>query len=337
MVGEDGPLTPVPGLSVGHAQDRPAATGCTVLLGPFRAGASIRGLATGSRELDVLSQLHVVTRVDALLLTGGSAFGLAAADGVVRWLEERDRGFPTRAATVPIVPTAVIYDLGEGRSDVRPDADMGYRAASEARRGAIREGRVGAGTGATVGKFLGPDGAEPGGVGAWTTRFGDHRVGALAVVNAFGDVLDGEGRIVAGCRSADGSHLDTADALRGGTLPAGFEPAENTTLAVVATDRPAGRRELEIVARQAANALSRHIAPAGSLLDGDMVFAVSTGAMDGADEGFGPVEDPPGTAELLGLGAAAEEALSRAVVRAVTSGGDAGEEDGAGRRGGGGE
>lgn len=324
MVGERRTLTDVPGLSVGHAGDPAAATGCTALLGPFRAAVEVRGLATGSRGLDALSPLHLVPRVDGLLLTGGSAFGLAAADGVVRWLEERDRGFRTRAATVPIVPAAVIYDLGVGNAEVRPDADMGYRAASEASGAPVPEGRVGAGTGATVGKFLGPEGAEGGGVGSWSSEFRSHRIGGLAVVNAFGDVLDGDGRILAGCRRADGSFADTRRLLREGGIPPGFGPGENTTLAVVATDRVVDRTALRVVARQAANALARRLSPAGTLLDGDMVFALSTGAVEGLDEGLDPVTGSPDPGELLGLAVAAEEVLARALVRAVgpTGGGD---------------
>lgn len=337
MVGDRRSLTAVPGISVGHAGDGAAATGCTAVLGPFRAAVEVRGLATGSRGLDVLSRPHLVSRADGLLLTGGSAFGLAAADGVIRWLEERERGFRTRAATIPIVPAAVIYDLGVGSATVRPDADMGYRAASAASRAPVSEGRVGAGTGATVGNFLGPEGAEPGGVGSWSRELGAHRIGALAVVNAFGDVRDDEGRILAGCRGPDGSFADTAGRLRNGEVPPGFTPGENTTLGVVATDRTVGRAGLEVVARQAADALARHISPAGTLLDGDMVFALSTGAVGGSDEGFGSVPGGPGPEELLGLGAAAEEVLARAMMRAVEVPAVGGAEGAPGERGGGGE
>jgi L-aminopeptidase/D-esterase-like protein len=336
-------LTAVPGVAVGHAHDRRARTGCTAVLGPFRGAVETRGLATGSRELDALSPLHSVTRCDALLLTGGSAFGLSAADGVVRWLEERGRGFETSAARVPIVPAAVIYDLAVGDAGVRPGPEMGHEAADVADEGPVREGPVGAGCGATVGKLTGGDGGEPSGVGSWSDELGGTTVAALAVVNAFGDVLDGEGRIVAGARGEDGEPLDTARALREGAGPAGFgdgAAGENTTLGVVATDAPLSRRDLRIVARQAMNGLVRRVSPAGTLFDGDMVFALSTGgpAVDAgegasaAPRGGGPGAGAGGTAgdggsrgagpgaELLRVAVRAQEALERAVERAVTRG-----------------
>lgn len=315
-------LTAVDGLTVGHADDAAARTGCTAIVGPFRAAAEVRGRATGSREMDVLLGEHVVTRVDALLLTGGSAFGLAAADGVVEWLEERGRGFRTPAARVPIVPAAVIYDLGVGDARVRPGPAMGRRAASAAGSGAVPEGAVGAGAGATLGNLGGPEGAEPGGVGTWAERHGGHAVGALAVVNAFGDVLDGSGRIVAGARRTDrgggGGHLDTARALREGDAPAGWSgPGQNTTLLVVATDRPLRRPALRSLARQAMNGLVRRVRPSGTHYDGDIAFALSTGGVDGPGDGPPPEAD---VGELVALGAAAQAAAERAVERAVRSG-----------------
>lgn len=334
-------LTAVPGVAVGHAHDRGARTGCTAVLGPFRGAVETRGLATGSRELDALSPLHSVPRCDAVLLTGGSAFGLSAADGVVRWLEERGRGFETSAARVPIVPAAVIYDLAVGDADVRPGPGMGYEAADAAGDGPVREGPVGAGCGATVGKLAGGGRGEPSGVGSWADDHGGSTVAALAVVNAFGDVLDAEGRIVAGARGEDGEPLDTARALREGAGPAGFgdgAAGENTTLGVVATDAPLSRRDLRIVARQAMNGLVRRVSPAGTLFDGDMVFALSTGG-PAADAGEGASDaarggEPGGRtgddgargagarAELLRVAVRAQEALERAVERAATRGGD---------------
>lgn len=309
-------LTRVPGVAVGHADDPEAMTGCTAVLGPFAGAVEVVGLATGSRELDALSPFHLVPTCHALLLTGGSAFGLAAADGVVRWLEERGHGFQTRHARIPIVPAAVIYDLGAGRADVRPGPDEGYAAASTASREPVREGRVGAGRGATVGKLRGEDGLDPGGVGSWAEgRSGadGHLVGALAVVNAFGDVRDGAGRILAGCRTEAGDFLDTERAIREGTIaPPGYGAAESTTLGVVATDRPLAKRDLQIVARLAASAIHRRIAPAGSPFDGDLVFALSTGRARAE-----PVD--PGS--LLALGLRAREALERAIERAVTESG----------------
>ncbi len=310
-MGEPGrTLTAVDGLAVGHAHDPSARTGCTAVVGPFRAAADVRGHATGSREMDVLRGDHVVSRVDALLLTGGSAFGLAAAQGVVEWLEERGRGFETPAARVPIVPSAVLYDLGVGDADARPGPEMGRRAASAASADPVDEGASGAGAGATVGKLRGAEGAEAGGVGSWALRHGGHVVGALAVVNAFGDLVDGRGRVLAGARGEDGEHVDTLSALARGAPPGGWSaPGRSTTLLVVATDRGLTRRGLRILARQAMNGLTRRIAPSGTLLDGDIAFALSTGGSREAE-----------TAEMTGLGAAAQRAAERALERAVPAG-----------------
>lgn len=307
---------------MGHAEDREARTGCTAVIGPFRAAAELRGQATGTREMDVLHGEHVVRRADAILLTGGSAFGLGAADGVMEWLEERGRGFETPAARVPIVPTAVLYDLGVGDGRVRPGPAMGRRAAAVASRDPVPEGRRGAGTGATVGNLLGPEGAEPGGVGSWAVRRGEHTVGALAVVNAFGDVRDGDGSVLAGARGPDGEHADTLASLADGPDPDGWSAGENTTLLVVATDRPVSRSGLRTVARQAMNAVTRRVVPSGTLFDGDVTFALSTGDFPAAGSDGGRAGSPPGSdpGELVALGAAAQVAAERAVERAVTAG-----------------
>lgn len=301
----------VPGVAIGHGHAYGGRAGCTVVLGPFRAAAEVRGMATGSRELGVLDVHHLVPQVDAVLLTGGSAFGLAAADGVMRWLEEQGRGYDTGLARVPIVPAAVIFDLHAHTT--RPDAETGQAACEDAREGWPQEGRVGAGAGATVGK-LRPEGAMPGGFGAWALDAGAYRVGAVAVVNALGDVLDSSGRIVAGSRGPDGAFLDTAAVLRAGDLP-GSEMGKlgaggNTTLAVVATDAPLSRVELGRVARVAANALARRISPVHTPFDGDVVFAVSS-ARD---------VEPVSSTEVAALGVAAQYALEEAIVRAVTQG-----------------
>ncbi len=305
-------LTDVPGVAVGHATDAEARTGCTVVLGPFRAACDIRGLATGTRELDALSPTHVVPRIHAILLTGGSAFGLQAAGGVVAWLEERGLGFETGAGRVPIVPAAVIYDLGVGRADRRPNEAMGRAACDAAGRGPVAEGGVGAGTGATVGKVLGPGTGEPGGVGSWALETGGYAVGALVVVNAFGDVLDGRGGILAGARDADGTPVDTARLLREAAFEGGWgasppEPGTNTTLAVVATDAPLTRTALETLARMAATAVPRRISPVHTPFDGDITFALSTADTEAA------LPLPL----LVGLGAAAAYALETAIERAV--------------------
>lgn len=302
-----GRITDVPGLRVGHATDRAALTGCTVILGPFRAACDIRGTATGTREIEAISHLHLVQRADAILLTGGSAFGLAAADGVVAWLEAAGGfGFDTGVARVPIVPAAVIFDLAIGRADRRPDAAMG-RAACEAAGVEVPEGRVGAGTGATVGKGLGPERAMPGGVGTAAVHGGGFVVGALAVVNALGDVLDGGGRIVAGARDEHGGFADSARLFRGGAPAPLPPPGTNTTLCVVATDAPLGRAALQTLARAGSAGQARRIAPAHTPFDGDVTFAVSTAE----------AEPAAGPELLLSLGAMAADAVAEAIERAV--------------------
>lgn len=304
-------LTAVPGIAVGHAQDAEARTGSTVVLGPFRAAADVRGLASGTREVDTLSPLHIVDRVDAILLTGGSAYGLAAADGVARWLEERGRGFSTSAGRVAIVPAAVIFDLGVGRADRRPDPAMGRAACEAASREPVAEGAVGAGCGATVGKIRGLGHASASGVGTAAETVDGATIGSVAVVNAFGDVLDREGRIRAGARADDGTFLDTARWIRERGGPEGFgggaRTLENTTLAVVATDRPFTRLALQVIARAAMNGIIRQIAPATTPFDGDVVFACSTGEPARA----------AGPGEIARFGLWAEEVLRRAIERAV--------------------
>lgn len=296
---------------MGHATDPEAATGCTVVLGPFRAAADVRGMASGTRQFDSLAPNHIAPEVDALLLTGGSAYGLAAADGVASWLDEHGRGFETEAGRVAIVPTAVIFDLGGGRSDRRPDAAMGRAACEAAERAAVPQGRVGAGTGATVGKLRGRAGAMPGGLGSYAVGVDERVVGALVVVNAFGDVVDDRGAILAGARDERGEYIGTAAYLREHEPPPRFarRAGANTTLAVVATDYPLTRADLQAVARQAMTAIVRHVIPANTQFDGDLVFACSTGA------------DPreAGAAELLRIGLIAEWVLGRAIERAVAA------------------
>ncbi|HSW30553.1 MAG TPA: P1 family peptidase [Longimicrobiales bacterium] len=306
------PVRFVSGLAVGHGHAYGGLTGCTVFLGPFRASVEVRGLATGSRELGVLDPHHLVPSVDAILLTGGSAFGLAAADGVMAWLEEQGRGYDTGVTRVPIVPAAVIFDLHVHAT--RPDSETGVAACANAREAWPAEGRVGAGAGATVGKIAGPEASMPGGVGAWAVDAGSWRVGAVAVVNALGDVLDAAGSIVAGARSPDGSFLDTAAQVLRGAAPRGemrdVVAGTNTTLAVVATDAPLSRVDLGRMARTAANALARRISPVHTPFDGDVVFAVSTS----------PEAASVSAAEVLVLGVAAQHALEEAITRAVVEG-----------------
>lgn len=301
-------LTDVPGLAVGHATDADARTGCTVVLGPFRASVDVRGSATGTREFGVLEPDHLAGRVDAVLLTGGSAFGLAAADGVTRWLEARGRGFDAGVARVPIVAAAVLFDLAVGDPGRRPDAAMGEAACDAAGAGPVAEGRIGAGAGATVGKGVRGANASEGGVGSWSVRVGRHTVAALVVANSVGDVRDAGGAIVAGARSADGAWADVARTLverPGGA--AELPPGANTTLALIATDAPLDRVSLRSLARSGSAGLARRVTPYGTPFDGDVVFAVST-----AEDEEGP--DP---ARLLSLCSAGADVAAAAVVRAV--------------------
>ena len=267
------------GVVVGHATDVDGATGLTVIRGAsqaMRGSVAILGRATGTRELDALTPGHLVDRIDALMLTGGSAYGLDAAAGVMRWMEERGRGFAVGGGVVPIVPGAVIFDLAPlGRFDARPTAAMAYDACNSA-SSRVEEGSVGAGTGATVGKAGAIGGAMKGGVGAALAAAGGVTVGAVAVVNAFGDVRDASGRIIAGARGADG-FVDGERMLREEPSARRFGAGamQNTTLAVVISSVPLSRIELQQLARASAAALFRRITPAGTSFDGDVVFALA--------------------------------------------------------------
>ena len=298
-------ITAVSGIEVGHASSERDGTGCTVLLGPFRGAVDIRGLATGTREIDALAPNHLVSQIDAVLLTGGSAPGLAAADGVMQWLRERDRGFNVGVTRIPIVPAAVIFDIKTAQQR-SPDAAMGRAACDAASNTTALEGRVGAGTGATVGKIRGEQHASPGGVGSYAARHGDYTIGALAVVNAFGDVVNYDGSIIAGARADNGSFVDSMQAALNAQLPPST-PVTNTTICAIATDAPLTRVGLQIVARMGSSAIVRRIAPANTVFDGDVVFALSTS--ETARE-FSPPE-------LLAIGSAAQLILEEAIIRAV--------------------
>lgn len=286
---------------------------------PLRAGAAVFGRAAGTRELHTLAVDHLVDRIDAVMLTGGSAYGLDAAAGAMRWMEERGRGFAVPGGVVPIVPAAVIFDLVPlGRFDARPTERMAYQACDAASPNEIVEGSVGAGTGATVGKIAGPTRAMKGGLGCALESNGSWHVGAIAVVNALGDVRDASGRIIAGARADEGSarpfkFLDAArqlvtspaagDARLGGRLGAA---TANTTLCLVATNAPLGRVELTQLARAAGAALFRRITPTGTTVDGDVVFALGP-AIPAA---------PLGNATMA-IEALAVTALESAIERAV--------------------
>ncbi|MFN2570438.1 MAG: P1 family peptidase [Gemmatimonadales bacterium] len=271
-------LAAVPGITVGHTTIDAHGTGCTVVLAPevgMRAAVCLRGRATGTRELDVLDPRHLVERIDAILLTGGSALGLGAADGVMRWLRERHRGLPVGdTGTIPIVPSAVIFDLGNaGKPLGWPSADDAYHACDNASADYV-DGPVGAGRGATCGKAAGLENMVPTGLGSWAMRASDVIVAALVVVNAVGDVRDARGEIIAGT-------VDSLRYLADGGAPLGDPDrlTRNTTLAVVATNAAMDRVQLQALAHSASDALARRITPYGTLFDGDVIFAVSTAAV----------------------------------------------------------
>ena len=298
-------ITDVVGIMVGHASDAHAATGCTVIVCRQGAvgGVDVRGSAPGTRETDALRPMTLVERVHAVLLTGGSAFGLAAADGVVRYLEEQGIGFDAVVAKVPIVPAAVIFDLMIGSATVRPTAEMGYAAARGASAGPVDEGSVGAGTGATVGKVLGPQTAMKGGVGTWAVSLpGGVIVGALVVVNAFGDVInDGTGQVLAGARDPHTGHfLNTAQALMGGTRAPGF--SANSTVGVIATNAALTKEQANKLAQVGHDGLARVISPVHTMFDGDTVFALSAGVAK---------------ADFMAVGTAAVHAIAESIKRAV--------------------
>jgi L-aminopeptidase/D-esterase-like protein len=310
-------ITDVRGIEVGHAQDDEALTGCTVILcrrGAV-AGVDVRGGAPGTRETDLLNPVNLVEKVHAIVLSGGSAFGLDAASGVMKYLEENKIGFNTGVAKVPIVPSAILYDLNLGRADVRPDSAMGYRAAASASSSAPDEGNAGVGTGASVGKMFGLSLATKSGVGTASMSIGGGvTVGALVAVNAWGDVVDPQtGEIIAGLRSGKvgplriGGKERFADTLAmmkkpvGRTL-LGFASRANTVIGVVATNAKLTKAQATKVAQMAQDGIARTIRPAHTMLDGDVLFALSTGARK---------------ADVTTVGAFAAEAMVEAVLRAV--------------------
>ncbi len=299
-------ITIVEGIRVGHASDFEACTGCTVFLceGGAVGGVDVRGWASGTRELDALAPHHVVDKVHGVLLAGGSAFGLDAAGGVMRYLEKRGIGFDVGVTKVPIVPAAILFDLGIGDSQTRPDAAMGYQACEAAQEGRVEEGSVGVGTGATVGKLFGVQHAMKGGVGITSVEFsGGLRVGALAAVNAFGDVLDpSTGAIVAGARDpVTGTLADTFLQMKQGRLRRTFH-SQSTTLAVIATNARLTKGEAILVARMGQGGLARTISPVHTAFDGDVIFTLATGRVDG---------------DVNLVGQAGAEIVAAAVLRAV--------------------
>jgi L-aminopeptidase/D-esterase-like protein len=300
-------ITRVQGFQVGHAGDVQNVTGCTVILCPPETigSADVRGSAAGSRQMDALVGLHVAEELHGVCIAGGSAFGMDAAGGVLQYLEEQGRGFDVGVTRVPIVPTAVIYDLSVGNCRVRPDKAMGYAACLAATGEPQGDGSVGAGIGATVGKLLGVQQATKGGLGtSFLAGPQGLEVGVLVVVNAFGDVVDpATGAILAGARRAPDSRefVNSAELLRQGFVRRHFGEL-NTTIGVVATNAAFGREQVQKIAQMGHNALARCIRPVHTLFDGDVIFALAR---------------PQVPADLHNVAALAEAALELAILQAV--------------------
>jgi len=296
-------ITDVPGIRVGHETDLEAATGCTVILcdEPAVGGVDVRGGSPATRETDVLRPMNMVEEVHAIVLSGGSAFGLDAASGVMRYLDEQGQGFDAGVARVPIVPAAAIFDLGLGSATIRPDAAAGYRACERASSEATPQGNVGAGTGATVGKMAGPAFMMKGGLGSASMQINDEIVvGAIVVVNAAGDVIDpATQQIIAGARNPLGGYVFGS-------------PSGNTTIAVVATNAALSKVAINKVAQMAHNGLAQTLRPAHTMFDGDTIFALALG------ERAEQLADPDSAAvQTSMIGAAAATVLARAIVKAV--------------------
>ena len=295
-------ITDVPGIRVGNDTNLQAGTGCTVILcdPPAIGGVDVRGGAPATRETDQLHPMHLVGEVHAILLTGGSAFGLDAAGGVVRYLEGQHIGYDVGVARVPIVPAAALFDLGFGSASIRPDAAAGYRACEQATAEPVIQGNVGAGTGATVGKMFGPAFAMKGGLGSASTQLADGTlVGAIVAVNAFGDVVDSKTQqVLAGTRNP----------LESGSLFSATNPFSNTTIAVVATNAALSKEAVNKVAQMAHNGLAQVIRPAHTMFDGDTIFAL-------ASRSTAQTQLDPLQASMIG--AAAANSLARAIIKAI--------------------
>jgi L-aminopeptidase/D-esterase-like protein len=303
-----GAITDVAGVEVGHFTDTRRPTGCTVVIvreGAV-AGVDVRGAAPGTRGTDLLAPTHLIERVHGVLLAGGSAWGLDAASGVMRWLEEQGVGFPVGPLRLPIVPGAVLFDLMLGDASVRPDAAAGYRACELASAKAPAQGNVGAGTGAVVGKIFGIERAMKGGIGSASVTVEGITVGALVACNAVGDVIDPDtAQVVAGARSRNGKSLfDSRRALLRGEAPKPLLAGTNTTIGVIATDAVITKAQASRLATMAHDGLARCINPVHTMSDGDTLFALGTGRAGGA-------------LGMMTLGTMAAEATAMAVLRAV--------------------
>ncbi len=303
-------ITDVEGIEVGHWSDLDAATGCTVILCRDGAigGVEVRGSAPGTRETDLLRPINLIQEAHAVVLSGGSAYGLDAACGVMRWMEEHGIGFNVGKAVVPIVASAVLFDLNLGRADLRPGAEEGYLACQAANTGQVAEGSIGAGTGATVGKLLGPDFATKGGIGTAARRIGDDvTVGALVAVNAFGDVIDPDsGKTIAGPRDPKtGRFVNTVEQMHEKVEQSTVGFPSHTTLAVIATDAALSKEWTNKIAQMAHNGMARAIRPLNTMFDGDTVFALATNRRTETRW------------DVSVLGAIGASVLTEAVIRAV--------------------
>ncbi len=314
-MGSNGSITDISGIEVGHAQNDEALTGCTVVLcrkGAI-AGVDVRGSAPGTRETDLLDPINLVQKVHAVVVAGGSAFGLDAASGVMRYLDENRIGFNAGVTKVPIVPAAILFDLGLGDPHIRPDAEMGYQACLHASSNRVAEGNVGAGSGASVGKLFGAALAMKSGLGSAAIDIGNGiTIGAIAAVNAFGDVIE-DGRVIAGLRSGRvgpirvGGREYFADSLKMVRTFAGrnvmrLATQPNTVIGMVATNAALTKVEATKVAQMAQDGLARTVRPAHTMLDGDTIFALSTGNKK---------------SDVTTVGAFAAEAMAQAILRAV--------------------
>jgi L-aminopeptidase/D-esterase-like protein len=307
MAAMNSTLTAVPGVKVGHFTLTTRPTGCTVILteAGATAGVDVRGAAPATKETDLLSPANLVEQIHAIALSGGSAFGLDSASGVMRYLEEKSIGFAFGGAHVPTVPAASLFDLPVGDAKIRPTADCGYRAAVGASAAPVSEGSVGAGAGATLGKMAGLDRAMKGGIGTAALELSDGLIiAALVAVNAAGDVVDpATGQIVAGARTTDGKGFADARILLR-TAPPRARPGENTTLGVIATNAKLNKTQAMRVAQMAHDGFARAIYPSHTSVDGDTIFALATGTRDGA-------------ADVSRIGALAADVMAQAIVRAA--------------------
>lgn len=299
-------LVDVPGFKVGHATNLEAATGCTVIICPPHTvgGVDVRGGAPGTRETDLLQPHNQVEEVSAIVLSGGSAFGLASAQGVMQYLEEHEMGYRTGIGfLVPIVPAAILFDLNIGDASIRPDAAMGYQACENASADTVQQGTVGAGTGASVGKLRGLPNATKGGIGSASIEIINGLwVGAIVAVNAIGDVLDEQGKIIAGVRDDKGNFIGTLNALKFFFNQSQPDSRENTVIGAIATNAKLTKAQVNKVAQMAHDGLARSVSPAHTMHDGDTIFALASGELE---------------ADTTLIGAYAAETMATAIRNAI--------------------